>query len=92
MPDQKFGSVRVARRIGNRLNSDPCVTLRVPNHLKLSASLAEMRQPLVRMEIRPEIAKWLREAAESKWPGQGQRAVDRLAREMIRRNLRNSNG
>ena len=92
MPDQSYWKVPAGSRTGSQPYSDACVTRRNPNKPKPPLRLAEMRQPLVRPNVRPEIAKRIREAAERKWPGQGQRAVDRMAREMIRRNLRRSDG
>ena len=57
-----------------------------------TVSIAPMCQSQVKARVRPDVAQQLRVAAESRWPGQGRLALDRLAREAIRRYARKNDG
>ena len=50
--------------------------------------IARMGQPQVRTTVSSDVAQRLREVAEDKWPGHGKRALDRLARQVIRAYMR----
>ena len=53
---------------------------------------AHMNMPQVRVRVPAEVAKELNRSAAARWPGQGKRAVDRVAREAIRTYVRQTNG
>jgi hypothetical protein len=57
-----------------------------------TVSVVPMGQPQVKATVRPDVAQQLRVEAEPRWPGQGRLALDRLAREAIRRNARKNDG
>ena len=57
-----------------------------------TVSVAPMGQPQVKARVGPDVAHQLRAVAKSRWPGQGRRALDRLAREAIRTYMRKNYG
>ena len=57
-----------------------------------SAAVAHLGMPQVRVRVLTEVAKELHKVAAERWPGQGKRAVDRVAREAIRTYLRQIDG
>ena len=64
----------------------------VRRHVPSPVAIAHMSMPQVKVRVPAEVARELNRSAAARWPGQGKRSVDRVAREAIRTYLRQTNG